>query len=197
MHIKGADGHDYAGVAGKGTTALGIIGTTLGGLAVANMANTGCGCNGNGGGILSNIFGGNGHCECYATKYDIQQSERIGALEAIIADQNAKMYADSVGISLYTQLVKQDKEEIARTNALFRETFDAIAVLSRDTAVNTVVASKNLQLLEQKVDYTRAIDRQYVDGTFVPGKLVLPLCSICPTPQVLETVEQPTSVCVS
>lgn len=56
MMVKTTNGSDF-NAAGRGTTALGIVGTVLGGLAVANGTN-GCGT-----GLLGNLLGG-GNTEC-------------------------------------------------------------------------------------------------------------------------------------
>ena len=184
-------------VAGAGTTALGIIGTVLGGYAVANQMNGGCG---NGG-----IFGlfGNGNGGCVATKYDIAQSERIGALESTIATLLADKNTDAKLLSLYDYVVRSDKEQIANVTALFNETFKQIGDLKVAEQVNKMEIDKNFQLLNQKVDYENKLTacgiqavRTYVDATFMPVTKKISLCDICPLPQVATAV-QPTITCTS
>ena len=71
--------------AGKGTTALGIIGTVLGSLGVA----------GNGAGL--NLFnGGNGNCACHentvVNRYEAQQQARIAELETEVKLRDANTF---------------------------------------------------------------------------------------------------------
>ena len=180
-------------VAGGGTTALGIIGTVLGGYAVANQMG---GCGGNG---LFGLFGGN-NC-CNATKYDIAQSERIGALESAIATLTADRNTDAKLLSLYDYVVKADKEQTANTTALFNATFQQIGDLKVAEQVNKMEIDKNFQLLNQKLDYENKLTacqitglRNYVDATFMPVIKKISLCDICPIPQVATAV-QPTINC--
>lgn len=189
-------------VAGGGTTALGIIGTALGGLAVANM-NTGCG---GGAGILGNWLGGSrngGCCDQYATRYDLCQSERIGALESTIATLSADRNTDGKLLSLYDYVVTNDKSINANVNALFNETFKQIGDLKVAEQVNKMEIDKNFQLMNQKVDYENKLTacainslRTYVDATFMPVTKKISLCDICPIPQVAAAV-QPTLSCSS
>ena len=179
-------------VAGAGTTALGIIGTVLGGYAVANQMG------GIGGGL--NLFGNN-NVNPYATKYDLGQAERIGALESTIAKLQAEKYADGVSLSLYDYVVKSDKEQNANVTALFNETFRQIGDLRVAEQVNKMEIDKNFQLLNQKVDYENKLThceinalRTYVDSTFMPVTKKISICDICPIPQVATAV-QPTISC--
>lgn len=81
---------DY--VAGRGTTALGIIGTILGSVAVA----------GNGGfGVFNN--GNVNHCHENApvNRYELGQEQRIAALEAQVALRDANTYSDQKLLEVY------------------------------------------------------------------------------------------------
>lgn len=196
--------HDFEGgnvrVAGPGTTALGIVGTVLGGAALAGQWGNGTGLFGNGWGI----FGGNRNADCsVATRYDICQSERIAALEAALAKSQSQTYADSVGLGVYDYVVRSDKEQNANVTALFNETFREIGDLRVAEQVNKMEIDKNFQLLNQKVDYENKLTaceiaalRAYVDSTFMPTTKKISLCDICPIPQVAAAV-QPTISCVS
>lgn len=91
--------------AGRGTTALGIIGTVLGGAAVA-------------GGGIGGLLGGNGYyAQSYegsmACHHDIDTAERMAAKDAEIARLRSEKYADQVredakqyGIEVYKELKK-------------------------------------------------------------------------------------------
>lgn len=74
--------------AGRGTTALGIVGTVLGSIGTAGVL---------GGGNLLGTMGGN-NCGCMTgdnmpvNRYEMQQEQRIGALEAAAAQKDAYIY---------------------------------------------------------------------------------------------------------
>ena len=74
--------------AGRGTTALGIVGTVLGSIGTAGVL---------GGGNLLGAMGGN-NCGCMTgdnmpvNRYEMQQEQRIGALEAAAAQKDAYIY---------------------------------------------------------------------------------------------------------
>lgn len=178
-------------VAAGGTTALGIIGTVLGGYAVANQMG--------GGNNLFGLFGGGGNMN--ATKYDLAQAERIGALESTIATLTADKNTDAKMLELYNYVVRNNKEQVAGTTALFNETFKQIGDLKVAEQVNKMEIDKNFQLLNQKLDYENKLTacqinalRTYVDATFMPVTKKISLCDICPIPQVATAV-QPTLSC--
>lgn len=174
-------------VAAGGTTALGIIGTVLGGYAVANQMG-----NGN---LLGGVFGGG---NMNATKYDLAQAERIGALESTIAALTADKNTDAKMLDLYNYVVRSNKEQVASTTALFNETFKQIGDLKTAEQVNKMEIDKNFQLINQKVDYENKLTacqinalRCYVDATFMPVVKRIAITDICPLPQAAST--QPTT----
>jgi hypothetical protein len=79
-------------VAGKGTTALGIIGTVLGSLGVAG--NNGMGLN---------LFGNNPGCseDHVVNRYEAGQSARIAELETQVALRDANTYSDQKLLEVY------------------------------------------------------------------------------------------------
>ncbi|MFI3329122.1 MAG: hypothetical protein R3Y05_01395 [bacterium] len=185
-------------VAGGGTTGLGIIGTALGGIALANQSNGGCG---NNGGILGGIFGG--HNDCHL---ETKEASHLREQVAILASER---YADHIGLSVYNEVVKNDKEVINYINHKFEVLTDRVASndklafielarLDKETALNKqaneftfALTNKEIQsvakdsqyqdvILNNKIDCNAERIRCYVDGTFVPGNLVMPLSSICP-----------------
>lgn len=200
--------HDFENgnvrVAGPGTTALGIVGTVLGGAALAGQWGNGTGLFGNGWGLFGGGANNAFRCgDCVATRYDICQSERIGALEAALAKSQSQTYADGVGLGVYDYVARSDKEQIANVTALFNETFKQIGDLKVAEQVNKMEIDKNFQLLNQKVDYENKLTaceiaslRAYVDSTFMPTTKKISLCDICPIPQVAAAV-QPTISCVA
>lgn len=83
--------------AGKGTTALGVVGTVLGSIGTA--AATGVLGNGMG------LFGNNAACACSenmaVSRYELGQESRIAKLESEIALRDANTYADKKSLELY------------------------------------------------------------------------------------------------
>lgn len=91
MQIKTADG--VQNVAGGGTTALGIIGTALGGLAVANN------------GLLGNVLGGGNNNQC-------------NALMSELAKEKAERFAEKTGSEIYNAMFAQYKELAQQTTQI-------------------------------------------------------------------------------
>jgi hypothetical protein len=187
-----------SGVAKAGLT-LGIIGTGL-----AALGNGGLGGNGCGNGILGGLFGGN-NC-----RVEAQQSE-IANLEAQVAELKSMRYTDYVGIDLYKNIVASQKEEDAKISNLQGTLFAYIIDIDKRTALNDQAAKLNREfdtaardymftILNNKIDcccekaaMQAGFDRQltelsdasivsYVNSTFIPGTLKLPITSICPQP---------------
>ena len=121
-------------VAGRGTTALGVVGTVLGGIgtaaAMANggnlLGNWGNGCNNgcwNNGGYNGYAYPVNVPYQAStACMHDVETAERIASKDAEIARLQSERYADSVrddakqyGIEIYKEL-KKDITEIKDTN---------------------------------------------------------------------------------
>jgi len=184
----------YKGQAIAGLT-LGIIGTAL---ALTN---------GNGNGILGGVFGNsdynNGHKDrCERT---------VSTLESEIARLESARYTDYVGMDLYKNIVSVAKEEDAKIASVQNQLFTYVLDLDRRVALNAQEAELNrkydqlardagFKLLEQKVDcccekaaMTAAWNSEkaamsdagiisYINSTFIPGTLKLPITSICPEP---------------
>lgn len=185
-----------SGVAKAGLT-LGIIGTGL-----AALGNGGLGGCGNG--VLGGLFGGN-NC-----RVEAQQSE-ISNLESQIAELRSMRYTDYVGIDLYKNIVATQKEEDEKISNLQGTLFAYIIDIDKRTALNDQTAKLNREydtaardymftILNNKIDcccekaaMQAAFDKQlaelsdasivsYVNSTFIPGTLKLPITSICPQP---------------
>lgn len=106
--------------AGRGTTALGIIGTALGGLAVA------------GNGLLGGLnMGGtrnvnvNGECGCsenhLVNRYEAAQAARIAELETEVKLREANTYTDQKSLEMYKYIDGrlrgiEDKTHIGRAD---------------------------------------------------------------------------------
>lgn len=179
---------------GVGTAGLttGIIGTSLAGLLALNASN-----NGNGG-LLGGLLGGGNN-----------QAQQ-GAMMGLMAENSvlkSEKYTDAAVISAYEKSVAQANVIYDRIAANQKEAFVAIAALDKQAAVNAchvdqlekTVAKLADEACNQKA-FNVAIQgelrleserracgdenlKAYVDGTFVPGKLIMPLSSICPPAQ--------------
>lgn len=99
-------------VAGKGTTALGIIGTVLGSIGTAGVA---------GNGILSGLTGKQAAAAPYemtgACMHDVDTLKELMAKDAEIAKYKSEKYADGVGIELYKYIDGELKDIRATQNA--------------------------------------------------------------------------------
>lgn len=158
MYIKTTDGEHSvasAGVGGAGL-GLGIAGTALGLL------------NGGGRGLLGGLFGG---CGC---------GEAVSTLQAELAKEKAERYADSVGIATFKEAKEMSDKNDAKIQANYIELAKAVASLDKQVAVEKQATVDNFAFLNHKIDEKYREIKCYVDGTFVPGKLVMPLSSICP-----------------
>jgi hypothetical protein len=207
MSIEMHDGRitGSSGVAKAGLT-LGIIGTGLAALGNGGWAGNGCGGNG----LLGGLFNNNGNCRA-----EVQQSE-IANLEAQVAELKSMRYTDYVGIDLYKNIVATQKEEDAKISNLQGTLFAYIIDIDKRTALNDQAAKLNREydtaardymftILNNKIDcccekvgmqmnfnnqlneLTSASLLSYVNSTFIPGQLKLPITSICPQPAVATT----------
>jgi hypothetical protein len=188
------EGVRYAtnGKANAGLT-LGIIGTSLAGLMAA-------GGMGNGNGVLP--FFGNGNC-----------NEKIATLQSRIAELESQRYTDAIGMSLYREIVGVAKIEDEKLRTVQADLLAAVANISKDAALNKQASDYQFALTNQKIDYEFALSNQksecccdklnskidfsnqinelsqaallsYVQSTYIPGTLKLPITSICPQPTV-------------
>ena len=113
-------------VAGKGTTALGIIGTVLGSLGVAG--NNGMGLN---------LFGNGQNCNnAVVNRYELDLAQTIAKLDSGIALRDANIYGDTKIVEAYkdlsgrintleTKMYEQDKA-LAVSNAKIEGTFSVL-----------------------------------------------------------------------
>lgn len=179
---------EYAsnGKANAGLT-TGIIGTSLAGLLWANGANGG----GNGG-LLGGLFGGNGNR--YAQTYE----GKIGQLESEIAFLRSENYADKVANEVYRSLDARIRENM-------KEVYGFVIDLDKRTALNAQGLAYENQITNNKIDcccdkmnikfeyenrlrdLADASIISYVNSTFLPGTLKLPITSICPQPATPTT----------
>lgn len=174
---------EYAskGVAG---TALGIgIGAL--GLTVLN-------------GGLGNLLGGIGMGGVNRNAYVQTPENKISQLESEIAYLQAENYADKVANDVYKALD-------AKISSNLEKVYGFVIDLDKRTALNTQGLMYENQITNNKIDcccdkmnikfdyenrlrdLADASIISYVNSNFVPGKLVVPITSICPTPAVATT----------
>lgn len=145
--------------AGKGTTALGVIGTTLGGIALA--ANGGLGILGNGLGLGYNMgYGGYNMCgdNTPVNRYELNMTQVIGDKNAEIAYLKAQDEVDKKLVNVYQNLD-------GRINNINSEL--------RDIAVYQATNTATISCLGQQVNGIQA-----VLGSIT--KTVVPNTSVCP-----------------
>ena len=172
---------EYAsnGKANAGLT-TGIIGTSLAGLLTLG-----------GMGGIGNIFG-------RPSGYVQTPEGKIGQLESEIAFLRSENYADKVGNEVYKALD-------AKISANLEKLYGFVIVLDKRTALNAQslayenqITNNKIECCEDKVnvkffyenklrDLADANIVSYVNAHFVPGKLVMPITSICPEPAVATT----------
>ena len=166
MQIKTADGERNVASQGVAGTALGLgIAGTLGFL--NQFAN--------GGGL----FGGR-VVSCNGTNGVSDDTRLIGALESKIAKLESERYTDGVGIELYKEIVAKSNANDAKIQANYIELAKAVAALDKQVAVDKQATIDNFAFLNNEICNTRKEIMCYVNSTFVPGKLVMPLSNICP-----------------
>lgn len=165
----------------KSVASTGLAGTALG-LAIPGtiaLVNQLSGCNGNGGGLLGGLFGGNCNCSNNTVTNDTRV---ISALESEIARINAERYADGIGINTFKESKTMFEKANADSAANYKELAQFVAALDKQVAVDKAVADHTFRALDGKIDCTAQGIYNYVDSKFVPGKLVMPKSSICPEP---------------
>ena len=176
MQIKTTEGERSVASAGVGGTALGlgIAGTALW---LLNGGN-GCGC-GNGG-ILGNLFGNRCGCGNGEAGLATHDSRVIATLESELARVQSERYADGIGISTYKEAIALSNKNDDKINANYKELAQFIAALDKQVAVDKQAMTDNIAFLNHRIDEKARELKCYVDATFVPGKLVMPLSSLCP-----------------
>lgn len=174
MQIKTVDGDREVASKGVAGTALGLgIAGTVGLLGqLANGA-------GWGGGFL----GGRGcAAPMVAEAVATTDTREIGKLESKIAKLEGERYTDGVGIELYKEIVATSNKNDEKIQSNYVELAKAVAALDKQVAVDKQSITDNFAFLNNKICDTKREVINYCNATFVPGKLVMPLTSVCPEP---------------
>ena len=175
---------------GVGTAALttGIIGTT--GVALGMLNGNNCGNSG----LLGGLFGNN----C---------GNKVSALEAELAKVTAERYSDQVALAAqketFNEFRKGDEKlaaVLAKVTDGFLQTGNAVSRLDKEVECIKATMAKDLEIndlklkaVEERLSGAIALESErrlagdnnlycYVNATFVPGKLVMPIGNICPQP---------------
>lgn len=175
MLIKTQDGEKSVASQGLGGAALGLA--IPGTVALANQLLGGSN------GLLGGLVGG--------TTGITNDTRTIGLLESELAKEKAERYADSIGISTFKEAKTMFEKAQESSSANFKELVQGFiaqnevnsakfAALDKEVALNKQAAEYNFAILNNKIDCCGDKLRCYVDGTFVPGKLVMPLSNLCP-----------------
>lgn len=191
------------------------LGIGIGGLALSALNGGGCG----NGGVLGNLFGGNGHCEPMESKESAMLRQQVATL-------TSEKYADGIGLQAYKEAVALSNTNDDKLRSVQDALTTAVIALDKQAAVNQAninclvgkvdLNTANIRMLQDEAcdsktreavlnssikavasDATAAIAleaerracgdkalRCFVEATYVPGSLVMPITSICPEPEV-------------
>lgn len=173
------------GVAGTGL-GLGIAGTALGLL------------NGNGNGVLGGLLGGGNNTD-----------QKISTLEAMLAQEKAERYTDQKVLSSVKEIFDEFRAGDAKIAGIVKDTTAALIEVGQGVTridkeiecLKTTIA-KDQEINALKIDKVKcelggaiALESErriagdqnlynYVNATFVPGKLIMPMSAICPEPMM-------------
>lgn len=166
---------------GNAGLALGIIGTALGAI---NWGDLGAG-----------LVGGNsnkGYCQSFEGK--------VSALESEIAKLQAQRYSDEVAWGVYQAGVNNYNKLDDKINSNFEKLYGFVLDLDKKTALNTQALQYENKLIECRIDKNKQLGEladasiiSYVNATFLPGTLKLPITSICPQPTTATTTDSTTT----
>ena len=165
---------EYAsnGKANAGLT-TGIIGTSLAGLLTLG-----------GMGGIGNLFG-------RPQGYVQTPEAKIGQLESEIAFLRSENYSDKVANEVYKALDAKINENMEKLYGFVIDLDKRTALNAQSLAYENQITNSKIDCCEDKVnikffyenklrDLADANIITYVNANFVPGKLVMPLTSICP-----------------
>lgn len=171
---------EYAskGVANAGL-ATGIIGTALGVLnnGFGNVFGMGNNCNG--------MNWANGCCSenTPVTRYELEMARELSAKDQKIALLEANTFTDGKIADVYDRM-------LTKFNGLEKQVWEntcSQAVTNQKLADNITFVDSKFDGVQKDIATSYRELKCYVDATFVPGVLKLPLDSICPAAQPAST----------
>lgn len=170
----------------------GLAGTALG-LGVAGTVGLVNSMSNNGNGLLGGLFG-NGNC-----------NDRVSMLQAELAQQKSERYTDQQTLQTQKETFREFQKADNRLTAVISKMTDGFlqvgnAVSRLDKEVECIKTSMakdqeinelKLQGLKSELSGAIALESErracgdqniynYVNGTFVPGNLIMPASKICP-----------------
>ena len=158
---------DY--VAGRGTTALGIVGTALGGLAVA-------------GGPLLNAINGRsmnvttGECSenHLVNRYEAGQAARIAELETEVKLRDANNYTDQKSLEMYQYLdgrLRGIESQISAQAVTNQRTADSFALAAADLAAVKAELKGDIKMEAERRCCADNSIITYANATFYPKQV--------------------------
>lgn len=174
MMIKTQDGERNVASKGLGGAALGLaipgtvalVNQLAGGAWNIGRSSTGC----------------YNSCDNGCHNHVTHDTRVIGALESELARVNSERYADMIGINTFKEAKTMVEKSDATTQANFKELLYYLTGLDKQVAVDRTQTECNFKFLDSKIDNNQKEMFEYVNGRFVPGKLIMPKSSICPEP---------------
>lgn len=160
--------------ASKGVGTAGLTTGIIGAVGFANQMGLLGGC-GNGGGLFSNRNCG---CDPYITRYEAQKDSEIAQKDTRIALLEANIYSDQKTIEVFTSLSNRIKD----LENIVNSTVCSQAVTNQKLSDNITFVDSKFEGVYKDMACGYEKLKCYADATFVPGKLVMPLDSICPEP---------------
>jgi hypothetical protein len=184
----------------------GILGTAaFAGLNLNTLTGNGCG-----GGLFGNNGNGN-NGNCFVTQNEFQWAQRLDTTESALASEKAQRYTDQVAITAQREALataeKSHQQILATLDLINRNAINtekAFAVSQAEMACLRQKQEMETKWLSDKIDMvsinlTKDFQSglmleserrsngdqnlyQYVNATFVPGVLKMPICSVCPVP---------------
>lgn len=128
----------------------GAVGGFVGGGILGYLLGQGVnGGNNRRGGYHGGEHDNNGGCSesQFVNRYELEQSEKMEALQAELAKEKAERYADSIGIATFEKVVAYFDKQMERRDNLSAELTKAVALLDKNEAVN----GQKLDCLRDKV----------------------------------------------
>jgi hypothetical protein len=193
MLVKTESG-DTFNAAGAGTKGIAIAGLATGAASLL------------GGGLLNGLIGGSpmprncgngcshGH-DRYVTQKEMEYAQAFDALSTQLEREKAERYTDSA-------VIAQANKEAANMKELYTAFVDTgigitkideqVKCLNEKLILKDQILNMKIQSVEDKLTSAIALESErrvagdqnlycYVNATFVPGKLVMPKDSICPS----------------
>ena len=152
-------GGDY--VTGKGTTALGVIGTTLGGLSILGNSLLG-------GMTAKNTACSDDHC---VNRYEAAQAARIAQLETDVKFRDAELYSNNKYVEVYTVLnneIQRLKQQLCDQAVTNQKTADSFALAAADLAAVKSELKKDIAIEAEKRCCGDNSIVNYLNATFYP-----------------------------